>query len=82
MQFQADVLGHPVERPDMIETTALGAAGLAGVTLGLWRNPEEFLSHRRFDRFEPATTPAARRELRAGWDAAVRATLAWVEHRR
>ncbi|MGH7657116.1 MAG: FGGY family carbohydrate kinase, partial [Gemmatimonadales bacterium] len=52
MQFQADVLGRPVERPDMVETTALGAAGLAGVTLGIWKSPEDFLSHRRFDRFE------------------------------
>ncbi len=39
MQFQADVLGIPVERPDMIETTALGAAGLAGLALGLWNEP-------------------------------------------
>ncbi len=81
MQFQADVLGHPVERPDMVETTALGAAGLAGVTLGLWRDPRDFLSHRTFDRFQPGTTPAGRRQLRAGWEGAVRATLAWVEPR-
>ncbi len=39
MQFQADVLGVPVERPDMVETTALGAAGLAGLALGVWREP-------------------------------------------
>ena len=43
MQFQADVLGVPVERPDMVETTALGAAGLAGLALGVWRSPASFL---------------------------------------
>ena len=44
MQFQADVLGIPVERPDMVETTALGAAGLAGLALGVWASPAEFLA--------------------------------------
>ena len=44
MQFQADVLGIPVERPDMVETTALGAAGLAGVALGVWSGTEDFLA--------------------------------------
>jgi glycerol kinase len=50
MQFQADVLGIPVERPDMVETTALGAAGLAGMALGVWRSPEDFLAGRRLPR--------------------------------
>ncbi len=58
MQMQADVLGIPVERPDMVETTALGAAGLAGLALGVWRSSAEFLGGRRFQRFEPRTTPA------------------------
>jgi glycerol kinase len=53
MQFQADVLGIPVERPDLVETTALGAAGLAGIALGLWQSTEQFLAGRRFSRFEP-----------------------------
>ncbi len=44
MQFQADVLGVPVERPDMVETTALGAAGLAGIALGVWQGTGEFLA--------------------------------------
>ena len=44
MQFQADVLGIPVERPDMVETTALGAAGLAGIALGVWQRSAEFLA--------------------------------------
>ncbi|MBA2627626.1 MAG: glycerol kinase, partial [Gemmatimonadales bacterium] len=53
MQFQADVLGIAVERPDVVETTALGAAGLAGVALGLWADGTECASVRRFERFEP-----------------------------
>ena len=66
MQFQADVLGVPVERPDMFETTALGAAGLAGITLGVWRDTAQFLEGRRFARFEPASTEEERRRGREG----------------
>ena len=71
-------LGIPVERPDMVETTALGAAGLAGLALGVWRSSAEFLSGRRFRRFEPATTPSERRALGQGWARAVDAALAWA----
>ncbi len=78
LQFQADILGIPVERPDMIETTALGAAGLAGIALGIWRSPDDFLAGRRFTRFEPAMTADERARRRAEWDRAVRAALAWA----
>jgi glycerol kinase len=78
MQFQADVLGIPVERPDMVETTALGAAGLAGIAVGLWQSTDEFLAGRRFRRFEPGTTPQVRARLLAGWERAVSAALAWA----
>jgi len=78
MQFLADVLGAPVERPDMVETTALGAAGLAGITLGVWRDTEQFLEGRRFTRFEAASTEEERRTRKAGWDRAVHAALAWA----
>jgi glycerol kinase len=78
LQFQADVLGIPVERPDMVETTALGAAGLAGVALGVWSNAREFLAQRRFRRFEPRMGEAERRAARQGWDRAVEAALAWA----
>jgi len=77
MQFQADILDVPVERPDMIETTALGAAGLAGLCSGVWPHAEGFLSTRRFDRFTPAMTRDAARQHLAGWHRAVRATLDW-----
>jgi glycerol kinase len=78
MQFQADVLGIPVERPDMVETTALGAAGLAGIAVGLWQSTDEFLAGRKFRRFEPGTTPQVRARLLAGWERAVSAALAWA----
>jgi glycerol kinase len=78
MQCQADVLGIPVERPDMVETTALGAAGLAGVALGVWGGTGDFLRGRRFTRFEPKTDARERRRRRAEWQRAVSATLAWA----
>ena len=78
MQFQADVLGIPVERPDMIETTALGAAGLAGLALGVWGDADEFLAGRRFRRFLPCADEAERRARHLGWERAVRAALAWA----
>jgi glycerol kinase len=81
MQFQADVLGVPVERPDIVETTALGAAGLAGLTVGLWRDGAEFLASRQFARFEPAADRATAIEGHLGWRRAVRAALGWARDR-
>jgi glycerol kinase len=78
LQFQADVLGVPVERPDMIETTALGAAGLAGVAGGVWPSAEGFLASRRFTSFHPGAGATAAREGLAGWTRAVRAALSWA----
>jgi glycerol kinase len=80
MQFLADVLGAPVERPDMIETTALGAAGLAGITLGVWRDTAQFLEGMEFTVFRPASSAAERASRRAGWDRAVHAALAWARY--
>jgi len=77
MQYQADVLDAPVERPQNVETTALGAAGLAGLASGVWRSPEEFIQSRSFARFEPANADHAN-ECHAGWRRAVRTTLAWA----
>jgi glycerol kinase len=78
MQYQADILGVPVERPDMVETTALGAAGLAGLARGVWRGTDEFLAGRRFSRFEPRMEPAERTRLLEEWRRAVGAALAWA----
>ncbi|MFL5578110.1 MAG: glycerol kinase GlpK [Gemmatimonadaceae bacterium] len=82
MQFQADVLGVPVERPDVIETTALGAAGLAGVATGVWSDASEFIARRRFTRFSPSDGAGAARAGLAGWERAVHATLTWARHGR
>jgi glycerol kinase len=74
MQFQADILGVPVERPSNVDTTALGAAGLAGISAGVWKSSEEFLRAQQFTVFEPNQS-VRRADLRAGWHRAVRATL-------
>ncbi|HKV49769.1 MAG TPA: glycerol kinase GlpK [Gemmatimonadaceae bacterium] len=78
MQFQADVLGVPVERPDMVETTALGAAGLAGVATGVWPNPAAFLATREYRSFRPGPGAAVAAQSAHGWARAVRAALAWA----
>jgi glycerol kinase len=78
MQFQADVLGIPVERPSMLETTALGAAGLAGVAAGVWSDPAEFLEARHFTRFEPGRPTGDVERWRQGWRRAIRTTLSWA----
>jgi glycerol kinase len=78
MQFQADVLGCTVERPAMVETTALGAAGLAGLAAGVWSSAGEFVAQRDVTRFEPGAGAAAAQRGAAGWERAVRAALAWA----
>ncbi len=78
MQFQADVLGIPVERPDMVETTALGAAGLAGLAVGVWPSAEAFGQGLKLLRFEPRIRARDRETYLAGWRRAVSATLSWA----
>jgi glycerol kinase len=81
MQFQADILDIPVERPHMVETTALGAAGLAGLAVGAWPTAAAFGQGRRFTRFEPKMSASQRESHLAGWRRAVSATLAWARAR-
>jgi glycerol kinase len=72
MQFQADILGKMVIRPVDVETTALGAAYLAGIAETIWSGPEEVESFWRIERsFEPAMPPDRRLELINGWQKAV-----------
>jgi glycerol kinase len=72
MQFQADILGKPIVRPMDVETTALGAAYLAGLATGYWKSVEEVESFWRAERrFEPAMPPAEREEMYRGWRSAV-----------
>jgi glycerol kinase len=79
MQFQADVIGAPVVRPQITETTALGAAYLAGLAVGFWKNGDELASQWRTERrFEPAM-PASRAEaLRTRWAQALARAKAWA----
>jgi glycerol kinase len=79
MQFQADIIGLPVKRPPMVETTALGAAGLAGIATGVWRDADHFLGERAEPSvFEPRMEEAARDAAIDGWNRAVRAALHWT----
>jgi glycerol kinase len=78
MQFQADLLGVPVARPVVTETTALGAAYLAGLAVGYWKSIDEIARQRRVDRvFEPQMPRARAQELRAGWTKAVERSKGW-----
>jgi glycerol kinase len=77
MQFQADLLGVPVVRPTCVETTALGAAYLAGLATGAWRDADELTAHWQVDRtFEPRMGRDEAAQRHADWDRAVRQTLA------
>jgi glycerol kinase len=77
MQFQADILNARVERPEVIESTALGAAYLAGITIGLWKK-EFILENRRINRtFEPSFEEGRRTRLYNGWKKAVKRTMGW-----
>jgi glycerol kinase len=72
MQFQADLLGVPIDRPRVVETTAMGAAFLAGLGIGLWRSQADLARARRIDRrFRPRMETTTRDALYAGWRAAV-----------
>ena len=72
MQFQADILGRRIVRPADMETTALGAAYLAGLATGFFRDAEELQSFWKAERvFEPKLDVARREELYAGWKRAV-----------
>ncbi|MCR4762182.1 MAG: glycerol kinase GlpK [Lachnospiraceae bacterium] len=80
MQFQADIVDATVWRPKCIETTALGAAYLAGLTTGFWRDESELIGKEQLGRrFVPVMENARRTELLKGWRRAVKASLAWAE---
>ncbi|MCG7335308.1 glycerol kinase GlpK [Sporosarcina sp. ACRSM] len=76
MQFQSDLLNVPVERPLINETTALGAAYLAGLAVGFWKDCSEISAHWQLDRpFEPVMDQAQREDLYGGWQKAVQAAM-------
>jgi len=79
MQFQADILNADVERPQVIESTALGVAYLAGMAVGLWKK-EQIASQRRINKsFAPSMDEVQRKALYAGWQKAVKRTMKWVD---
>ncbi len=79
MQFQADILGVPVVRPKVLETTALGAGYLAGLAVGYWKDAAEVGANWQVDRtFEPAMPRDRVAELRAGWEKAVERAKGWA----
>ena len=79
MQFQADLLGVPVVRPKVLETTALGAGYLAGLAVGYWKDAADVSANWRVDRvFEPSMPRDRAAELRAGWEKAVARAKAWA----
>nr|MDQ3345598.1 glycerol kinase GlpK [Chloroflexota bacterium] len=81
MQFQADILGVAVERPEVAETTALGAAYLAGLAVGFWKDTGDVTKNWALDRrFEPQMDEEKREKLFRGWKKAVQRTLDWEEH--
>jgi glycerol kinase len=79
MQFQADLLGVPLARPRVLETTALGAAYLAGLATGVWRNVDEIASQWRRERlFEPRMSRDEAASRLAGWLRAVERAKHWA----
>jgi len=79
MQFQADVLGVPVVRPQVVETTALGAAYLAGLAVGYWTSDADVVANWRVDRrFEPSMSRDRVADMRAHWEKAVERAKGWA----
>ncbi len=80
MQFQADMINVPVIRPACVESTALGAAFLAGLATGFWKDKEELLSKIGIDRkFEPSITEEEREKKLKGWNKAVKYAYGWAK---
>lgn len=79
MQFQSDVAGLPIGRPELVETTAFGAAALAGLSTGFWADPDEVRALQKLERrFEPAMPKEERQSLLGGWRRAIESAAAWA----
>ena len=80
MQTQADIIDAPVQRPRCVETTAMGAAYLAGLAVGYWKNKEDVLRNWAIDRtFEPDIPPEEREKRVKGWNKAVKCAYGWAK---
>ena len=81
MQFQADMINAPVRRPACVESTAIGAAYLAGLAVGYWENKEEVVTNQKIDRiFEPNMSEEDRETKRKGWNKAVKYAYGWAKN--
>ena len=82
MQTQADIMNAPVKRPRCIETTAMGAACLAGLAVGYWKNKEEIMKNWAMDRmFEPNICEEKRTGMVEGWERAVKCSFGWAKEK-
>lgn len=81
MQFQADMINAPVRRPACVESTAIGAAYLAGLAVGYWESKEEVVTNQKIDRiFEPNMSEEDREAKRKGWNKAVKYAYGWAKN--
>ena len=80
MQFQSDILDAEVIRPQCVETTAMGAAFLAGLAVGYWKDTDEVRENWALGHvFTPSMDDETRKKLLKGWSRAVRASIAWAQ---
>ena len=80
MQFQSDILGVPVNRPACVESTAIGAAYLAGLAVGYWKNKDEVIKNQKLDHvFTPQMQQMARNTKRKEWNKAVHYAFGWAK---
>ena len=80
MQFQCDMVRKPIDRPKMVETTAFGAAFLAGLAVGLWNDISDIANIRQSDKiFTPQMDEALAKKYHQGWLRAAERSLRWIE---
>ena len=80
MQFQSDIINAPVHRPECVETTAMGAAYLAGLAAKFWKDIDDIKKNRKIDKeFLPNMSEEERCKELKGWNQAVKATFGWAE---
>ncbi|MCG8760902.1 glycerol kinase, partial [Tenacibaculum finnmarkense] len=79
MQFQADILNVKVERPEIIETTIMGAAYLAGICVGLWKQEDILRRRKTSETFQPTFSLEKRSKLYSKWQKAVARTKDWID---
>ena len=80
MQTQSDIIDAPVQRPQCVETTAMGAAYMAGLAVGYWASKEDVIQNWAIDRtFQPAIAPEERAARIKGWNKAVKCAYSWAK---